>query len=163
MPDLRDSAELTAGKAKLSAAGKAVYDKLPAPAQKAVDIGQAVEHRLEAAYAAGQDLAKSVAAELGHGPEHVERVGRILAVADGAARWTANIPVLHHLIEVMAHVGGPVAFIGAKAGYYVPVASLAYVGYHMARAALAGVNPLDLIRSARERVKARKELAGNGH
>ena len=140
---------MDAGKAKLAEAGKAIYERMPAPLQKVVDIGQAVEHKLQGGYKAAQELAVAVAAEQGLGQEHTERVGRILATADAVARWTTNIPVLHHAIHVLAHIGGPVAFVAAKAGFYIPVASLGYVGYHVGKTALGGGNPITLIRSAR--------------
>lgn len=163
-PSLHERAKelYAAGKAKLTEAGKALYEKLPPSGQRCVDMGQKIEHWLEGNYKAGQELAKAVAAEQGKGEQHVERVGRILAIADGVARWTTNIPVAHHAIEALAGVGGPVAFFGAKAGYYVPVASLGYVGWHLGRAALGGQNPLALIESARQRIKAQKEMGVGG-
>lgn len=154
---------LAAGKARLTAAGKAAYDRLPGWARKVVDWGQAAEHALEGAYNAGRELAVEVARERGLSDEHADRVGRVLAWADGIQRWTTNIPAAHEAIHTLAHIGGPVAFVGAKAGYYVPVASLAYVGYSMARAAAGGRNPVGLVRAARERLKARKGGGNGGH
>jgi hypothetical protein len=69
----------------------------------------------------------------------------------------------------LAVVGGPVStatFVGAKVAWYVPTASLAYVGYQAAKEGLSGRNPVELIRKARERVRANKEAKGtesHGH
>lgn len=105
--------------------------------------------KLEAKFHEGQLLAKAVAKERGHSDEHVERVGRVLAVADAAARWTQWLPV-HGALDM---VGGPIAgTVGAKASYYFPTASMAYVALAMAHHAAEGRDPADLIRRARERV-----------
>lgn len=154
---LKDKATalFTKGKAKLSGVGKAVYDKLPKPIQKVVDVGQAIEHGLEGAYHSGQKLAKEVAAQRGGDEKHVERVGKYLAWGDGVSRWTANIPVVHEALHVVAHIGGPVGFIGAKVGYYVPVASLGYIGYSMGREAIAKKNPFAMVSRARKAMQAK--------
>ncbi len=147
-----------AARAKLAGIGQALYDRLPAPAQRVVDFGQHVEHQAEAFYKNGQDLAKEVARGAGLSEKHVETVGRVLAYADTAARWGVNWQVAHAVLEP---IGGPaVAFAGAKASYYTPVASLAYVAAHMGAAAVAGRNPLDVVRQARERIRARGEAPG---
>lgn len=151
------SAASSAAKTKMTAAGKAAYARLPKPAQRAVDAGLWVEHQLEGLYAGGQEMAKAVAKERGLSEEHVERVGRVLGWADGFSRWTGNIPLAHHLLEAVAHVGGPAGFALAKAGYYLPVASLAYMGYHVARATAAGHDPVKLL--GRARTRAREALA----
>src|SRR5262249_17754981 len=59
---------------KLRAAAKAIYDRLPRPVQKIVDLGHKAEHHLEAYYKAGQELAKAVAQERGLSEAHAERV-----------------------------------------------------------------------------------------
>lgn len=159
----------TKSKAKVTGAGQAIYQKLPKPLQKVVDVGQAIEHGLEGAYHAGQKLAKEVAAQRGGDEKHVERLGKWLSLADGFSRWTANIPVVHEALHVVAHIGGPVGFIGAKAGYYVPVASLGYIGYSMAHEAVSKrsvSSPFSMINKARKSMQAKAKVekdAGHGH
>lgn len=144
-----------AGTAKLlGVAKKQVYDRLPKSAQKLVDMGKHLEHKLEKSYANGQAIAKEMARGKGLNDAQVNRVSRALSVADGVGRWTANIPAAHAAIHSLAHIGGPVAFLGAKVGWYVPAASLGYIGYSMAGAALRGKNPLKMVNEARKRVRA---------
>ena len=145
----------TQGKAKLTGVGKSMYDKLPKPMQKVVDVGQAIEHGLEGAYHSGQKLAKEVAAQRGGDEKQVERIGKWLALGDGVSRWTANVPVVHEALHVIAHIGGPVGFLGAKLGYYIPVASLGYIGYAMGREAMSKRNPFTMISKARASMQAK--------
>ncbi len=160
---------LTSAKVKVSDAALTLYRKLPAaimsPAN--VELIQAVHHALEPIYTSGQKLARTVAQEQGVPEDHVERVGRVLAMADSAARWTANVPIVH---QALHFAGGPVAIIGSKVGFYVPVASLAYIGYALTGQALKRLltgekkNPVQMIQAARQRMKAMKEAdhADNG-
>lgn len=146
-----------AAKAKLTEVGKKIYDRLPKPAQKLVDLGQHVEHKAEAFFKDGQELAKEVARGAGYSDRLVEQTGRVLGYADTVSRWGLNWQVAHLALEP---VGGPVvAFAGAKASHYFPTASMAFVGFHMGAAAIAGRNPMDVVKGARERIRAR---AGSG-
>lgn len=143
-----------AATAKVKGVAKALYDKLPKPAQKVVDMGIALEKKLEHGKEHLQQIAKAVGKERGLSDKGVERLGRILSIADNVNKWSAKIPAVGHPVSVaLHHIGGPVGVIGHELSNYVPAASLAYVGYSMSREALAGRNPLKMIRAARERVK----------
>lgn len=126
-----------------SALGKKVWDGLSPQDQASLTAIKAgvdkVEHFLEKPYKAGQNAAKEVMKEQGMRPEHIETAGKILGAVDGIARWSVNIPVAHEAIHALTHIGGPIAFLGAKVGYYTPVASLAYVGASLAKAVVRDI------------------------
>jgi hypothetical protein len=148
----------TVGKLAAKVVGNYIWSRLT-PKEKltyarCAAAAKAVEHHLEGYYRSGQQTALAVARERGYSPEHVEAVGKVLAVADAAARWTANVPIAHSLIESLTPVGGPLAFAAAKGAFYFPVASLGFVGFEMGREALSGRNPFEMIRRARERVRS---------
>lgn len=87
-------------------------------------------------YAVGQDAARAVAREVG-GEEHAERVGNLLMTLDVIASKAAP--------AVGGGVAGPA---GAALAYWMPLASLAYLGISTAR------HPLATIRAARKGIKA---------
>lgn len=141
-------------KAKLGNIGTRTYNAMPKPVQQAVDAGTWVHHQLEGGYKAGQALAHAVAKEKGLTDFEANRAAKMLAVADGVTRWAGNWKVAE---AILAPIGGPVGIAGAiavgKLSYYVPVASLAYVGFHAASELAQGRNPAALISRARERVR----------
>lgn len=147
-------------KGAATAVGKAIWGKLPAPVQTSLaavyHAGKAVEHGLESVYHAGQKAALAIAKERGYSEEQTAKLGKVLGIADGVARWTTNVPGVHHALHVLAHVGGPVGFLASKAGFYVPVASLAYVAQSTLR------NPFATIRAARKAVQAAMGSRGKG-
>lgn len=130
--------------------GTAAWDKLsPGMQAKATAVwsaGKYLEHKLtgpaNAFYAKSKALALEVATQRGKSVAQVARVAAVLAVGDAVARWTVNIPAVHHALHLTG-VGGTVGFLAAKVGYYVPVASLAYLATSTAR------NPFATIRAAR--------------
>lgn len=149
-----DAGKLAAKQAAVKRLGKAAFEKLPPIVQKSltvtVNAGKKLEHKLEGAYKTGQAIAREAARERGASEEQVEKVGKILGAADFIARWSANVPAAHAGIELLAACGGPVTIIGAKASFYIPVASLAYITYSAAR------NPFKTIRAARRAISLAK-------
>lgn len=160
-----------------TALGQKVWDAMT-PGQQAgytaVKAGvDKVEHALEGAYKAGQNAAKEVMKEQGMSAEHIETAGKLLGAVDGIAKWTVNIPVAHEAIHALTHIGGPIAFLGAKVGYYTPVASLAYVGASLAKAAgqdikkavLGSKDPYQTIKIARAAIRGvmAKQAHGESH
>lgn len=163
-----------------TALGQKVWDKLP-PSAQAVYTGlkagiDKVEHALEVPYKAGNNAAKEVMRAQGMNENHVEAAGKMLGTADGVLRWSSNIPVAHEAIHLLTGIGGPVAFLGAKVGYYTPVASLAYVGASLAKAAVGdvgraagrifgGKNPFQTISIARAAIRGamQKQSHEGGH
>lgn len=163
-------------KAKLAGAAKDFYDSLPndtadgglgptvgGAAQRLIDGAAWLERQLGGAYDAGQRLAHAVAKERGLSDADANRTARMLASADAVSRWTS-----WKVAESFgAAVGGPVGYAAAagaaKLSFYVPAASLAYVGYSLGREAFGGRNPLTLISKARARVRnvRRKGMARN--
>jgi hypothetical protein len=126
------------------------YDKLPASAKQAADMGMAVHHAAEKFYAKNQKLALEVAREHGLNPKQVADLSLLLTAVDTVARWGLNWQVAD---TALAALGGPVALAGAKASYYLPVGSALAVGYYLASGALKGKNPLATLKAARGRVK----------
>lgn len=149
--------------------GMHVWNSLPTRAKKAVGIastvGAHVEHVLDGISTGSQKLVEKVARARGLDRVQAKKLRRWCTLADGIARWTANIPASHHGIEQLMHglgmpdmefteqlvpdnvpvVGGlkvTGAFLGAKLGYYVPVGSLAFLGYSTAR------NPVKTMKAA---------------
>ena len=140
MPKLKEAARRLA-----SHMGREAWSRMPRKAQVALaqtyQVAMTVEHGLQGMYDRGQALARQVARERGLPEEYVQRVGRLLAATDAIGKWTVNVPGLHEVLSLTG-VGGVAGFLTAKAGYYVPVASLAYVGYSTAR------DPFATIRAA---------------
>lgn len=135
-------AAATGGAAVKAAAGrlaKAGFARLPEGMQhklaRTYAVAKAIEHKVMLGFTKGKELAQQVARERGLPESHVERVGKVLATADLVSAWTVNFPA------VTAITGSAVA---GKAASWVPVASLAYLGYSTAR------NPLATIRAARK-------------
>lgn len=122
--------------------GAAIWDKLPAPAQKAAEFayrtGHFLLHKAESGLAAGKGLALEVARQKGKSDEHVERVGRILAVADNALAWFVNMPA------TLAVTG---SITTAKVSSFLPLASMAYVAFSYV------TNPLATIKGARQAIR----------
>lgn len=118
--------------------GKAVWDKMPKPAQKtaatAYHVGHFVLHKAEAGIRAGKAFALEVARQRGLPEAHVESVGRVLGIADNIAAWTVNMPA------TLAATGSVKL---AKAASFLPLASMAYVAYSAAR------NPFAVARAAK--------------
>jgi len=132
-----------------------------------VDLGNALHHAADKFYDTNQRLATEIAKQLGHDDRHIERVGKILSRVDAVSRWTVNVPGAHVGLHELAAIGGPAGLAISKAAYYVPVASLAYVGYQMGKATVSGKrNPVDLIAKARANIKANdrfKQAFGKAH
>lgn len=126
-------------------------------AQRLIDGAMWIDRQLGRGYDAGQRLAHAVAKERGYSDETANRAARMLSVADSVGRFGANWKVPE---TFGAALGGPVglgiAGVGAKLSFYVPAASLAFVGYQMGRHALAGKNPFTMIARARRNAKAWK-------
>ena len=131
--------------------------------QRAIDFGLTVEHRLAGAYDAGQRLAHAVAKERGYSDFEANRAAKMLALGDGVSRWSGNWKAVESVAVGLGALGGPVGLattVGvAKLSYYVPVASLGYIGFQMGRHAAEGKNPFKLISSARKRVQRIKANA----
>ncbi|MEM3120640.1 MAG: hypothetical protein QXZ57_06970 [Nitrososphaerota archaeon] len=156
-----------AGKAvadKLSGYSKQVYNKLPGPVQRVADLGLALHSKMESFYDEGQRLAHAIAKERGYSDFEANRAAKMLALADGVSRWVGNWKVAETALTALSVTGGPVgvATLGAtaKLSYYVPVASLAFVGFQLGKHLTEGKNPFDLIRSARERVHQARTKTG---
>lgn len=113
--------------------GKSVYESLPHPLQKVVDIACTLEDNMAGYYKAGQRLAQEMALERNMTVRDVAAVGRILARSDA---------FIGHLGEV----------VGVGIGRALPVASLSYVAYSMARGLLSGRNPFTMVTAALDRV-----------
>lgn len=160
----------SAAKSKMAAWGEDFYRSLTnstadgglgpvvgGAAQKLIDGAMWIDRQLGKGYDAGQRLSHAVAKERGYNDETANRAARMLSVADGVGRWGANwrVPETFGLA-----IGGPVglaaAGVGAKVSFYVPAASLAFVGYQMGRHALEGKNPFSMISRARRKAKAWK-------
>lgn len=147
----------------LSRVGEPVWNALPAPARSLAaglyGVYEAVEHVLEAGVRTSQAMVRNAARERGLPEEHVERVARITAVADGLLRWTANIPVAHEVIHVLHLADGWAGFGLAKVGFYMPFGSAAYLAYSTAR------NPLATVRAAGRLMRGDGwgEAHGHGH
>jgi hypothetical protein len=129
------------------------FQSLPQSAQigitKALAVAHAIEKPLEKFYHGGQKAAESVARAYGLNESQVAALGQVLGAADAVSRWTANVPVLHEALHVVAHVGGPAGFVAAKAGFYLPVASLAFVA-----TAGGGLAAFKAINAARKAIRA---------
>ena len=112
-------------------------------------VGLQLEHSLEGFVSGSNKAVGAVAQQQGLNKRQAHFLKKFVGLADTALRWSVNIPVTHHGIEHLMHdfhvedveafevphdvagvggtkVGG--AFALAKIGYYVPVASLAYLG-----------------------------------
>jgi hypothetical protein len=130
--------------------GGAAWSKLPPKAQRTLakvwSAAKVVEHKAMIGFQKGRELAEAVARERGLSEEHVERVGKIIAVADQALTWSGAT------FAVGAAAGGLVA---GKLAAYLPVASLAYIGYSGAR------NPFALVRAARATLRMSGGPAGH--
>ncbi len=121
-----------------------------------------IEHKLESYYKAGQEIAKQVARERSTTPEQkaqVDKVGRYVGIADAAARWTTNVPLVDLGLEHLAGIGGPVGFLAAKTGFYTPVASLGWLAKNLAMHTLRGGNPLKLLMAAHKAIKGAPTVA----
>jgi hypothetical protein len=150
-------------RAALNSAGKAAYDRLPKPAQHAVDVGMSLHHKAEGLYRDGQRLATETARLTCPqcSQAHIDRTARILAIADGVGRLVVSTAA-----ESVAHsVGGPVAaMVAGKAAWFLPVASMAFVAGRLAVHTGRGGNPFQIIRAARQAVKAAKvKVSRTGH
>lgn len=148
--------------------GEKVMDRLPPKVRKTVAVGIAVgthvEHVLENAVTQSQVLVEKVARARGADQVQAKKIRRVCAIVDLVARWTVNIPLVHHGLEDAAHAAGLEgtvpklgAFSLAKLAYYVPVASVAYLGYSAAR------NPVKTMKAAREFFKKPKETEEHPH
>lgn len=144
--------------------GQGWWNDLPEDARshlkKTMAFAEAVEHKLQAPYAIIQDTVKETLKDAGVKPARVHRISRYLATADAAAKWTVNIPAVHTTIEATALLGGPAAFLAAKVGYYLPVASAAYLGYRFGRDVVEG-NPFRTWKAAWTVIK--RHWHGHGH
>jgi hypothetical protein len=142
-------------RARLSSAGKVIYDRLPKPAQHAVDLGMSLHHRAEGLYRDGQALAKEVARLSCPrcSEASIARTARILSIADGVGRIVVSTAA-----ESVAHaVGGLVlATVAGKTSWFLPAASMAFVAAKMVTHAARGRDPFALVRSARQAVRAAK-------
>jgi len=99
-----------------------------------------------------QGLATELVTERGYSAEDAERVSNVARTIDAISSWTANVPAAHHALHVAAHIGGLGGFAISKLAFFVPVASLAYVGYAAAASVVEG-NPLATIRAARNVIR----------
>jgi hypothetical protein len=131
--------------------GTAAWSKLPPKAQRTLakvwSAAKVVEHKAMIGFTKGKELAQAVARERGLSAEHVERVGKIIAIADQALTWSGAS------FAVGAAAGGLVA---GKLAAYVPVASLGYIAYSGVR------NPFALVRAARSTLKSGTAHKGLG-
>jgi hypothetical protein len=159
----RSKPVIAAAKAAAKRLGQKVFDKLPGPAKwaatKLFALVHWAEHKLEAGFRVAKAMVKQVQErrlqeERGLPEKHIERVSKIVNIADAAARWTINVPAAMMAIEPV--ISGPLGMITAKLGYYVPVASIAYVGYSTVR------NPMATIRAAKK-ILAGKVKVGDAH
>lgn len=73
-------------------------------------------------------LTKQIATDRGLTPEQVERVSRVTALVDLAARWT--VPTAVWAAGQAAGLGEAGA-VAAKVAYYMPLGSLAYIAWSM--------------------------------
>jgi hypothetical protein len=133
--------------------GEAAWKALPAPVQKGVStlykIVQKIEHGLEAVVRGSETMVRQVCKERGLSDKHAISAARWAGLVNMASRWSYNVPVVHTALEAAGWATGGAAFAAAKAGYYVPVGSLCYLAYSLAR------NPLAVSRAAQ------KLFAGN--
>lgn len=131
-------------KSVASRIGQAVWNKMPAKAQKAAKItygvGHYVLHKAESAMRGGKALALEVAKQRGLPAAHVEKVGRVLGIADTVAAWTVNMPA------TLAATGSVKL---AKAASFLPLASAAYIAYSTAR------NPFAVARVAKAAISGK--------
>ena len=127
--------------------GQAAWDKLPAKVQDKLAatyrMAKAVEHHAMTAFRKGKELALEAARERGLSEEHVEKVGRILGIADMTTAWTINAPVVGALTGSVA---------AAKVASFLPVASLAYIAGSTVR------NPFATIRAAKKVLRSGKPV-----
>lgn len=162
--------------------GKKSWNALPSSVKKgvltAVAVGQSIEHSLEGVVTGSQKLVEKVARARGLDRVQAKKVKRICKIVDTVARWSTNIPIAHAGIEHVMHdlhipdehvaelpdsvplVGGlkiGTSFGLAKLGYYVPVASLAYLGYSAAR------NPIKTAKAARDFFFSKDEHSDDHH
>jgi hypothetical protein len=143
--------------------GQAIWSRLDPMHQEALGIvhgaGKYVVHLLEkplnAAYHGVQGAALALAKKRGLSDAQVGRVAKVLAVADGVGRWTGNVPGVHMAVHALEVLGGPATMAVSKLGYYVPVASLAYVGY--SGGMLAGSAVIRAARGALKKVRGHAE------
>lgn len=157
--DAGGKAVLVGEKLKTAMAGaaakvtKPVWDKLPSPVQSGLagifHVGKFILHAMEAPLKAMrtgiQKGAIGLAKARGLDEHQVAKVARVLAAADVLSSWTGNIPGAHMAIHALELLGGLPAVAASKVGFYVPVASLAYVMHSTAMLTACGA-----IRGARK-------------
>ena len=118
--------------------GQSVWDSLPEHEQMvlagAYAVGKWVLRRAETLLVKGKQMAREAAKERGLSDDQVERVARLIGIADAIASWTVNVPAV---TLATGNVG-----LGKVAGL-MPVASMAYLAYSTAR------NPLAVLRAAK--------------
>jgi hypothetical protein len=128
-----------------------------------IDFGLHVHHAGEAAYKSGQALAVEVAKRTCPActKDHIDRVARILSVADTVGRFVVSIGA-----EAAFHpLGGVVAStVAGKTAWFIPAASACYVAAKLAAHTVRGGDPLKLIREARAAVRqAKLKVSRTGH
>lgn len=123
--------------------GESAFNKLPKGVQdKAVRIwgaGKYVEHKVMTGFREAKELAKNVGKERGLTDAQVEKLGKVVGMADLVSAWTINMPA------TLALTG---SFSAAKVSSWIPVASLGYIAYSTAR------NPMATVRAARSLVQS---------
>ena len=135
-----------AGKKVTKRLGKALWRQVPKryqrPLVRAYGVAKAVEHKAMLGFSKGKAIAVEAARQRGLDAAHAERVGRVLAITDQVLAWTVNMPATTALTGSVA---------AGKVASFLPIASLAYIGYSTVR------NPFATMRAARQ-VLARKAV-----
>ena len=102
----------------------AAWDKMPAPVRAAFGTAgkllHAVDSKLMIGFHKAKELAAQVARKRGLGEEYVEKAAKILGTLDLVSAWTVNMPATLALTGNLA---------AAKVSSWVPIASLAFIGY----------------------------------
>lgn len=109
----------------------------------------AVEHQLEKFTSSTQHMVHEIVKESGMDQEDQELVMNTVKGFDFAFRWTANIPYAKAAMTVTGVATGGAGFLLSKVGYYIPVASLAYI------AGSTAVDPMSTIRAAKNLLKGK--------
>lgn len=109
--------------------GQEAWSKIPKSIQKPLAGAwgwlRKQEHKLDNVYFSQQKYARKVGLEAGLSEEQMDKVAGVLTKIDfAAANLGVNAIAAHHVLGI---VGGPVAFLGAKMGRYVPIASVAFI------------------------------------
>jgi len=131
-----------AAEAAAKRVGNDIWSKMSPNQQKAaartMEFVKGVEHLVMTGFRKSRELAVAAARERGVSEKQSEQVGKILATVDLVTSWTVNMPAAYALTGSAG---------AAKVASWIPVASLAYLGYSTAR------DPFATIRAARQMVR----------